>query len=138
MRLSVHLWQMNSNSKRGHRLKRIDVYDSWMPVVNIWGSINLLFFKVVLDSFSAPVSTWYQVTCVVYSNIVVVKRSANVRLENASYVTNFGIVHFELCGSCVGMTFNPWFFTGDYLVHLLYVFLQGRIWWNRIECLCSP
>ena len=46
-------------SKRaGHRAKRSEIWDSWTIVINIWGTFELVGFKVILGSFGALVSKW--------------------------------------------------------------------------------
>ena len=46
-------------SKRaGYRAERSEIWDPWKIVINIWGTFELVGFKVILCSFGARVSKW--------------------------------------------------------------------------------
>ncbi len=51
--------KMACNSKiAGCRMKRSEIWESWVVVVCIWGTFDLLVLKVILGSFGALVSKW--------------------------------------------------------------------------------
>ena len=42
----------------GRRVKRIEIWDSWILVAHVWGTFDLVGFEVILGSFGAVVSKW--------------------------------------------------------------------------------
>ena len=50
---------MACNSKLARPTAKLsEIWDSWILVTKIWGTFDLVGFKVILGSFSALVSEW--------------------------------------------------------------------------------